>query len=261
MDNQAKLIAQLSTGKLLFVAGLIGLTWLLLRWMRGFFAGLEARNPRLRFLARQVEPPLRIILWFAAFLLSTDILAPSKDAFLAALGSAALAIGLGVQDLIKNLIGGLVIVADRPYQIGDLVRMGDAYGEVTQIGLRSTKLLTGNGVLVTVPNSEIMNRFTYNANAGVPECMVTTDINLPQGADPDLALRIGREVAVSCPYTHLGHKVDVEIGEQGLAHHATKLTIKAFVYDHRFESTMQTDLLRRTKHAFVALGILRPTVA
>jgi len=258
MQSEAKLISQLSTGKLLFVAALIALTWIALRWLRRFFTGLEMRNPRLRFLARQVEPPLRIIVWFAAFLLCTDILAPSKDAFLAALGSAALAIGLGVQDLIKNLIGGLVIVADRPYQMGDLVRMGEAYGEVAQIGLRSTKLLTGDGILVTVPNSEIMNRFTYNANAGVPECMVTTDVSVPPSANPELLLHVAHEVAVSCPYTHLGHKVEVELNERGLTHHAMKLTIKAYVYDHRFESQMQTDLLRRAKRELAAAGILRP---
>ena len=137
--ERERLLAQLSTGKVFFVALLIAATWLLLKWLRGFFAGLEARNPRLRFLARQVEPPVRILVWFGALLLATEVLAPSKDAFLAALGSAALAIGLGVQDLIKNLIGGLVIVADRPYQTGDLVRMGDAIGEVAGIGLRSTK--------------------------------------------------------------------------------------------------------------------------
>jgi small-conductance mechanosensitive channel len=258
MDKEGRLISQLTTGKLLFVAVVILLTWLLLKWMRGLFGRLEIGNPRLRFLARQVEPPMRIALWFLSFLLCTDVLAPSKDAFLAALGSAALAIGLGVQDLIKNLIGGLVIVADRPYQTGDLVRMGDAYGEVAQIGLRSTKILTVSGVLVTVPNSEIMNRFTYNANAGVPECMVTAILGVPHGADPDLLLRVGREIAISSLYTHLAHQVEAELDERGLSSHTMSLMIRGYVYDHRYESRMQTDLLRRAKREFLALGILKP---
>lgn len=255
MQNEAKVITQLTTGKIIFAALLIVGTWILLRWLRGFFNGLEARNPRLRFLARQVEPPVRIILWFVTFLLVTDIVAPSKEAFLAALGSAALAIGLGIQDLIKNLIGGLVIVADRPYQMGDLVRMGEAYGEVSQIGLRSTKLRTASGVLITVPNSEIMNRFTYNANVGVPECQVTAELKIPQGVDPDLLLNLGREIALSCPYTHLGHKVEVDLDEHGFGYRFMKLTIHAYVYDHRYEPHMQTDLLRRAKREFPLVGI------
>jgi small-conductance mechanosensitive channel len=127
---------------------------MLLKWVRGFLDGLEKHNPRLRFMLRQVEPPLRIAIWFGAILLSAEVLAPSQDAFLAALGSAALAIGLGLQDLIKNLIGGMVIVVDRPFQIGDRVKLAEAYGEVKQIGLRSTKVYTDTGMLVTIPNSD-----------------------------------------------------------------------------------------------------------
>jgi small-conductance mechanosensitive channel len=102
---ETNVLRYFSPGKVLFVAILVTATWMLLKWVRGFIDGLEKRNPRLRFMLRQVEPPLRIAIWFGAILLSAEVLAPSQDAFLAALGSAALAIGLGLQDLIKNLIG------------------------------------------------------------------------------------------------------------------------------------------------------------
>jgi small-conductance mechanosensitive channel len=256
MGNEAKMLAQISMGKVIFVAILMVLAWLALKWMTGFFDGLERRNPRLRFLARQVEPPLRILIWFGALMLAVDILAPSKDAFLAALGSAALAIGLGMQDLIKNLIGGLVIVADRPYQIGDMVQLGGTAGEVTHIGLRSTKVMTSAGVLVTVPNVEVLNGMTFNANGGVPECMVSTDVSVPHGADPDLVLRVGREVAVACPYTHIGRKIEVDLDDRGVSSHFAKVSIAAYVYDHRYQSAMRTDILRRAKREFVACGIL-----
>src|SRR5271156_6895668 len=138
-ESQSSVLAHLSPTKTLFVVILIGATLALLRWLRGLLNGLEKHNPRLRFLLRQIEPPMRIAIWFAALLISAEILAPSRDAFLATLGSAALAIGLGLQDLIKNLIGGMVVVVDRPFQTGDRIRIADALGEVRQIGLRSTK--------------------------------------------------------------------------------------------------------------------------
>jgi hypothetical protein len=87
---------------------------MLLKWVREFIDGLEKHNPRLRVMLRQAEAPLRIAIWFGAILLSAEVLAPSQDAFLAALGSAALAIGLGLQDLIKNLIGGIVVGSPAP---------------------------------------------------------------------------------------------------------------------------------------------------
>src|ERR1700748_687577 len=165
--SEANVLAQLSLVKILIVAVLVAAAWLLLKWVRGFFDGLEKHNPRLRFLLRQVEPPLRVAIWFAALLLSAEILAPSKSAFLAALGSAALAIGLGLQDLIKNLIGGFVVIVDRPFQTGDRVQFGEARGEVKQIGLRSTRIMTDSGVMVTIPNSAVLTKAIFNANAGV----------------------------------------------------------------------------------------------
>lgn len=258
VNKEAKLLGQITVGKILFVVVLVIATWILLKWLRGFLTRLERHNPRLRFLFRQVEPPLRILIWFGALLLAAEIIAPSREAFLAGLASAAVAIGLGLQDLIKNLVGGLVIVADRPYQTGDRVKVGDASGEVVQIGLRSTKLLSPQGALVTVPNSEILSRVTFNSNAGVAESFVTADVALPRTVDPDEVIRIGREVAVSCPYTHLGRPIEVELDDKGVGQHFMKVSISAHVYDHRFEPAMQTDLLRRAKHQFVHLTQVEP---
>ncbi|MGC1299845.1 MAG: mechanosensitive ion channel domain-containing protein, partial [Alloacidobacterium sp.] len=209
--TEGNLLAQLSIIKMLTVVVLVVLAWVLLKWVRGIFDRLERHNPRLRFLVRQVEQPLRIAIWFAAILLAAEILAPSRNAFLAALGSAALAIGLGLQDLIKNLIGGLVVIVDRPFQTGDRVQFGNAWGEVKQIGLRSTKVLTDEGMLVTIPNADVLTKLIFNANVGVAECMVSADVALPAGSDVDQALNICREVAVCSPYTHLGRQVEVDL--------------------------------------------------
>jgi len=245
MSADSRVIAQITIGKLFVAIIVIFATWLLLKWIARFFRRLETHNPRLRFFANQLQPPIRIFLWFSALLLVVDILAPSRDAFLAVLGSAALAIGLGLQDLIKNLVGGLVIVADVPFQTGDRVRIGHAYGEVVHIGLRSTKLLTSDGKIAAIPNSEILTHQTFNANRSVPEAMVTTDVNIPRGLDPNLVLRLGREVAISCLYTHLGRPISVELEDHDPRYNVVKLSIDAYVYDHRYECAMRTDILRR----------------
>jgi small-conductance mechanosensitive channel len=256
MDSTSSVFAQFTLGKILFALILIVATWMLLRWIKGFFDRLAGHNVRLRFLLRQIEPPLRIVIWFGALLVAAQVVAPSKDAFLAALGSAALAVGLGLQDLIKNLVGGLVIIADRPFQSGDRIRIGEAYGEVVQIGLRSTKILTSHGALITVPNSDVLTHPISNANAGVAECMVSVDVAIPDGSDPDQLLRIGREVAVACPFTRLGRPIEVELTDKGVNSRVMRLTITAYVYDHRYEPEMQTDILRRTQRELLKCGVL-----
>jgi small-conductance mechanosensitive channel len=257
MTQEPSIVAQFTIGKIALALLVIAATCVLLKWLSGFLDRLSSHNVRLRFLLRQVEPPLRIVIWFGALLVAAQIVAPSKDAFLAALGSAALAIGLGLQDLIKNLIGGLVIVADRPYQAGDRIRIGQAYGEVAQIGLRSTKIVTSEGVLVTVPNSEVLTNHIFNANAGVAESMVTVSVAIPDGANPDQVLRIGREVAVSCPFTRLGRRIEIEMRDKGVDSRVMRLTITAYVYDHRYEPEMHTEILRRAQRELIACGILR----
>lgn len=273
MNGEAKILAQLALWKVLLVVLLITGAWMLLKWMRRSFDRLEKHNLRLRFVLRQIEPPLRIMVWFTALLISAEIVAPSKEAFFAAIGSAALAIGLGLQDLIKNLVGGLIIVADRPYQTGDLIKVADVDGEVVQIGLRSTKILTAKGALVTVPNAVVVTSLISNANAGVADCLVSTEMVLPHHMDPDQAIRIGREVAISCPYTHLKRPISLEFSEKtwgthlGLgeksagthSEHGEKssgarpllLNIKAYVHDHRYELAMRTDILRRARYEFI----------
>jgi MscS family membrane protein len=253
--GEPNVLAQLSIAKVFIVVVLVVAAWVLLKWIRGLFDGLEKHNPRLRFLVRQVEPPLRVAIWFAALLLSAEILAPSKSAFLAALGSAALAIGLGLQDLIKNLIGGFVVIVDRPFQTGDRVEFGEARGEVKQIGLRSTKVLADTGMLVTIPNADVLTKPIFNANVGVAECMVSAEVALPAGADVDEALKLCRQVAVCCPYTHLSRQVEVDLHEDSKRQKMTLLVIQAYVYDHRFASAMKTEILRRTQREFVSHGI------
>jgi MscS family membrane protein len=255
--SEANLIAQLSPVKIFIVVVLIVAAWVLLKWIRGFFDGLERHNPRLRFLVRQVEPPLRVAIWFVAILLAAEILAPSKNAFLAALGSAALAIGLGLQDLIKNLIGGFVVIVDRPFQTGDRVQFGDAFGEVKQIGLRSTKVLTDAGMLVTIPNADVLTKSISNANVGVAECMVSAELMLPASADVDQALNLCHKGAVCCPYTHLGRHIQVELDTDKRSK-MTVLVINAHVYDHRYASAMKTEILRRAQREFLVHGILAP---
>jgi small-conductance mechanosensitive channel len=234
----------------------IGLVWLVLRYLSRLFNAISNRQPRARFLVKLIEPVVRILLWFGAIVYAVSVLAPTSDAFLAALGSAAIAIGLGAQDLIRNLIGGLVILADRPYQLGDRVRMGDAYGEIDHIGLRSTKLTTPDDTRVTIPNADILTSKSFNANSGVPDCQVVTDLFLPPNLEPSLIAEIGRQVALTSPFTYLAKPIVVLLVDNFQRAPYVKLQIKAYIYDHRYEQTMQTDIVSRCKQEFLRRGLL-----
>ncbi|MFN7965891.1 MAG: mechanosensitive ion channel family protein [Acidobacteriota bacterium] len=74
---------------------------------------------------------------------------------IAGLGIGGLAVALAAQETLSNFFASLVILADRPFQVGDLVSVGEITGTVEQVGLRSTRIRTADRSLVTVPNSKL----------------------------------------------------------------------------------------------------------
>jgi len=222
-------------------------------------ATLEAlgqRAPRARFFFKMLAPLVRFGLWLGGTLVVLTIYAPEQQTLFAMLASAGIALALGAQDLVKNLIGGLVILVDRPYQLGDRVKIGDAYGEIDHIGLRSTKLTTPDDTRVTIPNSDILSGKAWNANSGVPTCQVVTDLFVPHDSDPAEALEIGYEAAYSSPYILLSKPVVVLLQDRFQDGPFMMVRVKAYVYDHRFEPRFQSDITLRAKAEFLRRGML-----
>jgi MscS family membrane protein len=81
---------------------------------------------------------------------------------LAGLGVGGLAIALAGQDTIKNFFGAFVILGDKPFEIGDRIVVDGYDGPVEEVGFRSTKIRTLDGHVVTVPNSEMVNKTVQN---------------------------------------------------------------------------------------------------
>jgi small-conductance mechanosensitive channel len=218
---------------------------------------LARKTTRSRFIFKMLTPVVRFGLWIAGLaVILFGIFAPTPETTLAMLASVGLALGFGAQDLVKNIIGGLVILVDRPFQLGDKVRIGDAYGEVDQIGLRSTKLTTGTKARVTIPNSDVLSGQVWNVSSGAPPCMVVTDLYLPPNADPILARNIAEEAASSSPYNDINRPIAVLV-EDGWADSAyMKITVRAWVYDHRMEAAFRTDVTVRAKKEYIARGLL-----
>jgi len=232
-------------------------TWAVIRWTSRALESLSRRSTRARFLVKWIEPVLRISLWFIALITCFSLLAPSRETFLASIASFGIALGLGAQDLIKNLVGGLVVLGDRPYQLGDRVRIGDAYGEIDHIGLRSTKLTTPDDTRVTIPNAQILTDRIFNANSGVPDCQVVTDVFLPPDTDPSLAKQIGFEAAVCSPFLLSRKPVVVLVSQAFDRRPYLRLRIKCYVYDHRFEPRIQSDITSRASRELARRGILQ----
>lgn len=255
-DSSFKLLERVSASNVLYAVVVVAAAALMVFAIDGALDALARRAPRARFFFKMLVPVARFAVWLVAAGLVVAIFSPSRETLLAVLASIGIALGLGAQDLVKNVIGGLVILVDRPYQLGDRVKIGDAYGEIDHIGLRSTKLTTPDDTRVTIPNSEILSGKAWNANGGVLDCQVVTDLYLPHSSDPSAALEIGYEAAYSSPYL-LPSKPVVVLLQDGWQDRAfLRVRVKAYVYDHRFEPRLQSDITLRAKAAFLRRGML-----
>lgn len=256
IERPVEILTRFTWWDIFYAAVVVAGIWLLVRLSTSLLEAFSQQAPRARFFFKLLAPILRFGLWLAGLTIVLSIFSPSRETLLAMLASVGIAVGLGTQDLVKNIIGGLVILVDRPFQLGDRVRIGDAYGEIDHIGLRSTKLTTPDDTHVTIPNSEILSSMAWNSNSGVLDCQVVTDLFLPFDADPVTIEEIGYEAAFSSPFILLSKPVVVLVQDGFDRHPFTRLRVKAYVYDHRFEPRFQSDITQRAKAEFIRRGLL-----
>lgn len=92
-------------------------------------------------------------------------------------------VGLGFQTLSKNLLSGMVIIFERPIQVGDFVEIGDLQGTVQRLGLRSTVVETLDRVAIIVPNSEFLDSRVVNWSHGSPVSRLQLPVGVAYGSD------------------------------------------------------------------------------
>ena len=218
---------------------------------------LAERSTARRLSFKWLIPITRMVLWaIAVYLIVNNIFQVDAQGLIAA--GAALGVGIAVaaQDVLKNVLGGLTVVFDQPFQVGDKISVGGTYGEVVSIGLRSTRIVTADDDLVSIPNSQVVEEQVANANAGQLNCQVVTDLHLPGRVDERRAKEIAFEAAVTSKYVFLKKPVVVLVQDDFRTTFVTRVKIRAYVLDPRFEFVFQSDVTERAREGFRAAGLM-----
>jgi small-conductance mechanosensitive channel len=191
------------TADLLLVTASVVKTLLILIWMvfglrlsRLVLGAFKDRPERFDFVQPTTEPLLRnaaaVVLILAAayaILLSWDI---EVTGLVASAGIVGLALSFAAQDTLANLFAGVAIMTDRPYALGDYIILDSGErGEVTHIGLRSTRLLTRDDVEVSIPNSVMGAAKIVNEASGVPDrYRIRVGVGVSYGSDIDQVMEV-----------------------------------------------------------------------
>jgi small-conductance mechanosensitive channel len=217
------------------------------------------RISKYRLRIKRMVPIFRVVLWTVAIYVAiAGIIQPPYATVITVMASVGIAIGLASQDVLKNLFGGVMLILDRPFQVGDKIQFQDHYGEVQQIGLRSSRIVTPGDSVVTIPNGELVKNAVSNANSGALDCLVVTNIYLPAESPVELVKDVAYKAVVASKYVFL--KKPISIMTENQMHERRfilKLKVRAYVLDIRYEFPFQSDVTELILTELKKQGIIK----
>ncbi|MBN1996991.1 mechanosensitive ion channel [candidate division KSB1 bacterium] len=266
--NEAQPHWSINSGKIFWSAVILLFGFLIVKYVTRLLESLAERWTNIRLAIKRLIPIFRIVTWcIVSYIIIADILAPPIATLVAVTASAGIAVGFASQDILKNIFGGIMILFDRPFQVGDKIEVGNHYGEVVSIGLRTVRVVTPDDSLVSIPNSEIVNQSVSNANSGESNCQVVADFYLPPNVDLVMAKKIAYRAAAVSRYIYLKKPIVVIIkNEIHQGRSLLKMRLKAYVLDIRYEflfssemtETVITELLRKRLVLPEELSLIQP---
>ena len=146
-------------------------------------------------LVELLELIVKYVVWFAALMAILSIFEVNITPFLAGAGIAGLAVALAAQDLISNFFGGAIITVDKPFRIGDRIKVDQYYGDVISIGPRSTRLKTLDYQIVTIPNNKITTNIIVNYAEPDQKLRIALPVSVAYGSDPKKVKEILLDIA------------------------------------------------------------------
>lgn len=157
-----------------------------------------------RRLRRELVPPLSkagaLVIYFIAGTMVVDILGQNIGALLATAGVASLAVAFGAQETLANLISGFAIMVDRSFREGDRIELADGImGDVLQIGLRTTRILSFDNTLIVVPNRDMAGARIINHSYPDDRLKIRPKVGVSYGSDIDRAKEVMYEVCSAHP--------------------------------------------------------------
>lgn len=173
----------------------------------------------------------------------------------AGLGIAGIAIGFAAKDTLSNIIAGIFIFWDKPFYIGDLVEIEGEYGEVQNITLRTTRIVTPDGRMISIPNQNIAaNKIT--SYTMFPHLRLDVDVTIGVEEPIDRARRLMLKI-VSGDERFLEDPEPVVLVEE-LGDFYTKLQLRVWLEDTYKHIPVRAELREKIKESFDRAGIEMP---
>ncbi len=236
--------------------------WVLLRSIATTVARLSTRFSERRLFLEQVEAFLRFVIYFVAFFAIVLAVFRFDENLLTVLGGTLIfTAGFALKDLAASVLAGIIILIDKPFQVGDRVTFGGSYGQIVSIGLRCVRMLTLDHNTITIPNSRLLTEMAATGNDGALEMQIAIDFYVGADQDVDRAQRVVEEAVLSSRYVFLGRPAPVHVAQVIHQNHfAVRLRVRPYVLDVQYEEDFATDVTKRVLRAFAEHHIAPPAM-
>ncbi|MEO5559197.1 MAG: mechanosensitive ion channel family protein [Dokdonella sp.] len=237
-------------GALVLLAIGMRLAAVLATWIGRLLGRTQIEQTAAQFLARVAQIALQIVLLLAV----VQLLGVPMTSMLAVLGAAGLAIGLALKDSLSNIASGFMLVALRPFKVGDVVTINGVTGKVEVINIFQTRLRGPDNQTVTLPNSLITTDSIVNLTPDTTR-RIELVIGIGYSDDIDLARSTVMEILQAEPRLLDEPAPDVLVYE--LAESSVNLGIRGYVENADYFAT-KCELTERIKKAFDRAGVSIP---
>jgi small-conductance mechanosensitive channel len=253
-------IKTIDANLILFIIGIIVVAYILTYLLSYILLRFSERIGWYRTSVTMIIPLLKIAIYtISIYFIVIAIIEPSLTQMIAFSGLFGAAIGFGLKDLFADLVGGIVIIFEKPYQIGDKVTIGNQYGEVKDIGLRSTRIQTPADELVSVPNYSIFTQPVSSGNAGDLAMMIVIDLFVNKDADTVRAMKILKEALITSKYIIISKRYPFTVLVDDFPFYK-RIRAKGYVNDLRLEFEFKSEVTRRAWEGFRHAGIKQPVI-
>jgi small conductance mechanosensitive channel len=186
---------------------LIELLQVLLSEAFGLYKEEETTDQKGRTLVPLLCSISQYVLYFGSAIMMMHVLDIPTQPILAGAGIVGLAVGLGAQSLVNDVVSGFFILFENQYLVGDYVQIGDASGIVEAVGIRVTQIRDGQGKVYIIPNGQIKGVVSYSKG----HVNAVVDLKVPSGTDLEAIFRAMAEAGRRLRQAHREVLADTQI--------------------------------------------------
>lgn len=195
--------------------------------------------------------------WVLGSIVALGVLGLDFATLIGTLGLTSVAIGFSLRDILSNYFSGIILLASRPFRLGDQIIIKEFEGSVTQIQLRATTLLTYDGRVVYIPNQQVFSAAITN-NTACNNRRSSIIVGIDYGTDINRAKEIINDAVLSVEGVEARPKPDILIRE--LAASTVNIEVRFWVNSRRLPFLEITSLVAQViKEALQQAGIEMPT--